>query len=272
MEEIEVKNLKNKEREFGELLKVIATLRVGCPWDKVQTTDSLRTMTIEEVYELCDAIILNDTNGIKEELGDVLMHLVFYAHIAEEKGEFDVADVIKHVCDKLKYRHPHIYGDVKVNGTEDVLKNWEQLKLQERGREKKVLQGVPASLPALIKATRIQQKAHGAGFDWKNKEDVWAKVKEELNEFEVEVAKSDKKAMEEEMGDIFFSMVNAARLYGINPEDALEKCNQKFLRRFSYIEEAAKMKGKLINELSLQEMDELWNEKKRMEKVTYQDL
>jgi len=265
MEEIKVKNLKNKEEQFGELLKVIATLRVGCPWDKVQTTDSMRTMTIEEVYELCDAIILKDTNGIKEELGDVLMHLVFYAHMAEEKGNFDIADVIKHVCNKLKYRHPHIYGDVKVRGTEDVLKNWEQLKLQEQGRKKKVLQGVPASLPALIKATRIQQKAHGVGFDWKNKEDVWAKVKEEISEFEAEVNKNNQLEMEEEMGDLFFTMVNSARLYGINPEDALEKCNQKFISRFSYIENAAKRNGRLINELSLEEMDELWNEKKELE-------
>jgi len=266
MEEIKVKNLKNKEEQFGELLKVIATLRVGCPWDKVQTIESMRTMTIEEVYELCDAIILKDTNGIKEELGDVLMHLVFYAHMAEERGNFDIADVIKHVCEKLKYRHPHIYGDVKVRGTEDVLKNWEQLKLQEQGRQKKVLKGVPASLPALIKATRIQQKAHGAGFDWKKKEDVWAKVKEEIAEFEVEAKKNDQMGMEEEMGDLFFTMVNSARLYGINPEDALEKCNQKFISRFSYIEKAAKGNGKLINELSLEEMDELWNEKKKIEK------
>lgn len=258
-----MKNLEKKKEAFAELLDIIETLRVKCPWDRKQTMESLRGLSIEEVYELGDAILAGEMAEVKKELGDLLMHIVFYAQIGEEQQAFDIADVLKSICEKLKYRHPHIYGEVKVKNAEEVLQNWEQLKLKEKGRKHKVLEGVPVSLPALVKAYRIQDKARGAGFDWKEKEEVWEKVKEELGEFEAEVRRADPEKMEAEFGDFLFSVVNAARLYGINPENALEKTNRKFIRRFGYIEEQAKAAGKTVQEMSLEEMDKWWEEAKR---------
>lgn len=255
-------DIETKKAAFGELLEVISTLRKECPWDRKQTMESLRPLSIEEIYELGDAVLENDMQEVKKELGDLLMHIVFYAHIGSEQGDFDIADVLAGICEKLKYRHPHIYGDVKVKDAEEVLQNWEQLKLKEKGRKHRVLEGVPVSLPALVKAYRIQDKARGIGFDWKQKEDVWEKVKEELGEFEEEVEKGDKGKMEEEFGDFMFSVINAARLYGINPENALEKTNQKFIRRFSYIEEKAAELRRKLSDLTLEEMDVLWREAK----------
>lgn len=260
-----MENLEKKKEAFAELLEIISTLRVKCPWDKKQTMESLRALSIEEVYELGDAILAGDMPEVKKELGDLLMHLVFYAQIGQEQELFDIADVLNGICEKLKYRHPHIYGDIKADSAEEVLQNWEQLKLKEKGRKHQVLEGVPAALPALVKAYRIQDKARGAGFDWKQKEEVWDKVKEELAEFEAEVRKADEEKMEAEFGDFLFSVVNAARLYGINPENALEKTNRKFIRRFGFVEEQAKKQGKKLKEMSLEEMDELWEEGKKGE-------
>ncbi len=206
MEKLEI-----KKEAFAELLEIIETLRSGCPWDRKQTMETLRALTIEEVYELGDAILENDLAEVKKELGDLLMHIVFYAQIGQEQQVFDISDVLHGICEKLKYRHPHIYGGVKVQNAEEVVQNWEQLKLKEKGRKHKVLEGVPQALPALVKAYRIQDKARGAGFDWKQKEEVWEKVKEELEEFEAEVQKADPGKMEEEFGDFLFSVVNAAR-------------------------------------------------------------
>lgn len=261
-----MENLEKKKEAFAELLEIIATLRTGCPWDRKQTMESLRALSIEEVYELGDAILAGDMAEVKKELGDLLMHIVFYAQIGGEQEAFDITDVLNSICGKLKYRHPHIYGEVKVKNAEEVLQNWEQLKLKEEGRKHKVLEGVPVSLPALVKAYRIQDKARGAGFDWKQKEDVWDKVKEELSEFEEEVKRVDQQKMEEEFGDFLFSVINAARLYGINPENALEKTNRKFIYRFGYIEDRAKEEGKNLQEMSLEEMDRWWEEAKRAEK------
>lgn len=258
-----MKNLERKKEAFAELLEIIETLRTGCPWDRKQTLESLRSLSIEEVYELGDAILVGDMMEVKKELGDLLMHIVFYAQIGEEKQAFDIEDVLNGICEKLKYRHPHIYGDVKVKNAEEVSQNWEQLKLKEKGRKHRVLEGVPVSLPALVKAYRIQDKARGVGFDWKEKEEVWNKVKEELGEFEEEVCRADSEKMEEEFGDVLFSLVNAARLYDINPEDALERTNRKFIRRFGYAEEQAKIQGRAIQELTLEEMDRLWEEAKK---------
>ena len=260
-----VENVEKKKEAFAELLEVIDTLRVKCPWDRKQTMESLRFLSIEEVYELGDAILAGDMEEVKKELGDLLMHLVFYAKIGEEQQQFDITDVLEGICAKLKYRHPHIYGDVKVDGEEDVLKNWEQLKLKEKGRHHRVLEGVPASLPALVKAYRIQDKARGAGFDWERREEVWGKVREELEEFEAEVHKADADSMEEEFGDFLFSVINAARLYGVNPENALEKTNRKFIRRFGYIEEKAQELGKDLKDMSLEEMEAYWQEAKQDE-------
>lgn len=260
-----MKNLEKKKEAFGELLCVIEKLREGCPWDRKQTMESLRPLSIEEIYELGDAVLENDLPEVKKELGDLLMHMVFYAQIGEEKGEFDIADVLEAICEKLKYRHPHIYGDVKVKDAQEVLQNWEQLKLKEKGRKHEVLEGVPVSLPALVKAYRIQDKVRGVGFDWKQKEDVWEKVKEELGEFEEEVKRENQENMEQEFGDFLFSVINAARLYGINPENALEKTNQKFIRRFSYVEEQARLQERKLQEMTLEEMDALWCEAKAIE-------
>lgn len=259
------KDFTRQKEAFAELLDIMETLREKCPWDHKQTMESLRTLSVEEVYELGDAVLKNDMQEVKKELGDLIMHIVFYALIGEERCEFDITDVLKEICAKLRYRHPHIYGEVKVEDENDVLRNWEQLKLKEKGRHNKVLEGVPDALPALVKAYRIQDKVRGVGFDWEQKEEVWQKVKEELEELEVEVARNDQEHMEEEFGDFMFAMINAARLYGINPEDALEKSNRKFIRRFSYVEEKANESGRKLSEMTLEEMDEYWNEAKKRE-------
>ena len=258
-------------KAFGRLLDVLDQLREKCPWDRKQTNESLRPNTIEEVYELCDALMRDDRKNICKELGDVLMHVMFYAKIGSETGDFDMADVCNQEADKLIFRHPHVYPpkqdaeftDAKTS--EQVLQNWEQIKLKEKDGNKTVLSGVPASLPSLIKAYRIQDKARNVGFDWQKKEDVWAKVHEELAELEAELAKGDKEASTNELGDFLFSVINAARLYKLNPENALERTNQKFISRFGYIEEHSIRAGKPLTEMSLEEMDELWNEAKRKE-------
>ncbi len=257
-----MENLEKKKEAFASLLEIIATLRMGCPWDKKQTMDSLRSLSIEEVYELGDAILAGDMTEVKKELGDLLMHIVFYAQIAEEQHLFDISDVLDGICEKLKYRHPHIYGNIKVADEKEVLQNWEQLKLKEKGRKHQVLEGVPVSLPALVKAYRIQDKARGVGFDWKQKEEVWDKVSEELGEFQVELKQADKEKMEEEFGDFLFSIINAARLYDINPENALEKTNRKFIHRFNYVEQRVKDQGKELKDVSLEEMENYWQEAK----------
>ncbi len=251
-----------KMEAFGRLLDVMDELRAKCPWDIKQTNESLRTNTIEETYELCEAIIKNDNQEIKKELGDVLLHIVFYSKIGEEKSEFDVADVCHSLCDKLIYRHPHVFGDEAAKTAGEVEQSWEQLKLKEKGGNKTVLEGVPASLPSIAKAHRIQDKARNAGFDWEQKEDVWTKVKEEINELETEIGSMDAHKMEAEFGDLFFSLINAARLYKVNPDNALERTNQKFIHRFNYIEEKAKKQGKNLKDMTLEEMDIFWNEAK----------
>jgi XTP/dITP diphosphohydrolase len=249
---------------FGKLLEIMDELRLKCPWDKEQTLESLRTLTIEETYELADAIIDNDLQEIKKELGDLLLHVVFYAKIGSEKGAFDISDVIHNLNEKLIYRHPHIFGDVKVQNATEVEENWEQLKLKEKGRNKKVLEGVPASLPAMIKAHRIQDKVRGVGFDWDVREQVWDKVAEEMDELKVELLKNpDSLEAEQEFGDLFFSMINAARLYGINPENALERTNQKFMKRFSYLEEQTLKKGIDLKNMPLEAMEKIWQEAKK---------
>ncbi|MGI8892330.1 MAG: nucleoside triphosphate pyrophosphohydrolase [Bacteroidia bacterium] len=249
---------------FERLLNIMDELRAQCPWDKKQTMETLRHLTIEEVYELADAILVGDSNEIKKELGDILLHIVFYAKIGSEQKTFDIADVINAQCDKLIHRHPHIYGDVKVQDEEEVKRNWEQLKLKEKGTES-VLQGVPASLPALIKAMRIQEKAKATGFDWENKEQVWEKVEEEMQEFKKETMEgaSNKEKIVNEFGDLFFSLVNFARFIDVNPEEALERTNLKFIKRFKYLEKSAKAAGRKLNEMTLEEMDVYWNEAKK---------
>ncbi len=253
-----------KMEAFGRLLDIMDELRVKCPWDVKQTNESLRTNTIEETYELCEAIIKDDNQEIKKELGDVLLHIVFYSKIGEEKGEFDVADVCNSLCDKLIYRHPHVFGDDAAKTAGEVEQSWEQLKLKEKGGNKTVLEGVPASLPSIAKAHRIQDKARNAGFDWDEKEDVWSKVKEEINELETEISSMDTDKMEAEFGDLFFSLINAARLYKVNPDNALERTNQKFIHRFNHIEQETKKQGRNLKEMTLKEMDILWNEAKNI--------
>ncbi len=250
---------------FKELLNILDELRVKCPWDKKQTNESLRTLTIEETYELADAIIKNDANLIKKELGDLLLHIVFYAKIGEEKEQFDITDVINSLTEKLIYRHPHIFSDTKVNNAKEVEENWERLKLKEKGGNKSVLEGVPESLPALVKANRIQDKARGVGFDWENREQVWEKVLEEMEEVKVEIAKGDQDKIEAEFGDLLFSIINTARLYGVNPENALERTNRKFISRFNYLEEKTIKQGIDLKDMSLQEMDVIWEEAKKFE-------
>lgn len=252
---------------FDRLLTIMDELREKCPWDKKQTIQSLRYLTIEETYELSDAIIEDDYNEIKKEIGDIMLHLVFYARIASEEKKFDVTDVLNSLCDKLIKRHPHIYGDTKADTEEEVKKNWEVLKIKEGN--KSVLEGVPTSLPALVKAMRIQEKAKGAGFDWKKKEQVWEKVEEELqefkNEFNLETQEMiDKEKAEKEFGDILFSLVNYARFIDVNPEDALEKTNKKFIKRFKYLEEESKKDGKNLRDMTLGEMDEYWEKAKKL--------
>lgn len=247
---------------FGRIIDTLDILRVKCPWDAKQTNESLRPNTIEEVYELCDALIKEDNANIREELGDVLLHILFYSKIGEEKESFDIVDVCDGLNAKLISRHPHVFGEVSVKDSHEVEQNWEQLKIKERKGKKSVLSGVPVALPALIKAERVQEKAANVGFDWEKPADVWDKVKEEIAEFEAEVKRGDAADMEAEMGDLFFALVNAARLYHINPENALEKTNKKFIARFNYIEQKAKESGRNISDLTLAEMDILWNEAK----------
>ncbi len=251
-----------KMEAFGQLLDVLDELRVKCPWDREQTNESLRTNTIEETFELCEALMNEDNTNIKKELGDLLLHIVFYAKIGEEKNAFDIKDVCDSLCQKLIYRHPHVFGDVEAKTAGKVEQNWEELKLKEKGGNKTVLEGVAKHLPSLVKAHRIQDKARNVGFDWEKKEDVWDKVNEELNELKAEINNMDSDKMEAEFGDFFFSIINAARLYKINPDNALERTNQKFIRRFNYIEEHTIKQGKSLKEMSLQEMDKLWNEAK----------
>jgi XTP/dITP diphosphohydrolase len=280
-----------KMQAFGRFLDVLDALRANCPWDKKQTNESLRPNTIEETYELCDALIKNDVPDICKELGDVLLHICFYAKIAEEKAQFDMADVCNALTRKMITRHPHVYhpsqvdaenpkplpyvpadaesspsGETKVTTVSQVLENWEQIKLKEKDGNKSVLSGVPEALPSLIKAYRIQDKARNVGFDWEKKEDVWNKVREELDELEVELRKEDKENSTKELGDFLFSVINAARLYKLNPDNALEMTNRKFIDRFNYIEAHSIKVGKPLNTMSLSEMDELWNEAKENEK------
>lgn len=254
---------KKKLEAFERIGDIMDRLRVECPWDRKQTNESLRILTQEEVFELCDAIIKKDDAGICEELGDVLLHILFYSKIAEEKNAFTIADVCNHLSDKMIHRHPHVFGSAEANSSAEVIRNWQILKLQE-GKGKTVLGGVPDSLPSLIKAFRIQDKARSAGFDWKQKEDVWEKVKEEVNEVEEELSKEEnQQRVEDEFGDLLFSIINAARLYKINPDNALERTNQKFIKRFNYMEAKAKEQGKTVNELSFDEMNTLWDEAKK---------
>ncbi len=268
-----------KLEAFGRLLDVLDRLRKECPWDRKQTNESLRPNTIEETFELCDALMKDDTKNICKELGDVIMHVIFYARIGEEQGEFDIADVCNKESDKLIFRHPHVYGEAeslkhsplqhaekgKELSSGQVLENWEQIKLREKDGNKSVLSGVPDALPSLIKAYRIQDKARNVGFDWEDKQDVWTKVREELDELEAELKREDKEKSTRELGDFLFSVINAARLYHLNPDNALEHTNQKFIRRFNYIEEHSIKAGKPLTEMTLGEMDKLWNEAKQKE-------
>ena len=249
----------------SRLLDVMERLRKDCPWDREQTTESLRTNTIEEVYELSDAILSGQPDEVKKELGDVLLHIVFYSTIGEEQGRFDLCDVANALCDKLIYRHPHIYGEAVAESAGAVVKRWEELKQHEKDGDKTVLSGVPASLPTLIKAYRIQDKARGVGFDWEQPEDVWMKVDEELGELREAIASKSADDAEGELGDFLFSVINVARKYDLNPDNALERTNAKFIRRFGYIEAKAKETGRSLRDMTLAEMDELWNEAKRLE-------
>ena len=254
------KNRTEQLKAFERLLDIMDDLREKCPWDKKQTFQSLRNLTVEEVYALGGAIIANDKNEIKKELGDVLLHIVFYEKMGSETNDFDIADVCNSISDKLIARHPHIYGDATADNEEEVKKNWEKLKLKEGN--KSVLAGVPKGLAAMVKATRIQDKVKGVGFDWDNPEQVWDKVEEELNEFKVEVAQKNQEKMEEELGDVFFSLINYARFMNIHPEDALEKTNRKFIKRFQQMENAIKSHNKNITDLNLQQLDEYWEKAK----------
>ena len=259
-------NIQEKLDEFRRLLEIMTELRTKCPWDKEQTFESLRTLTIEETYELADAILKDNKKEISKELGDLLLHIVFYAEMGNESRDFDIYDVTKNLCEKLIYRHPHIFGDVEANSPEKVMQNWEDLKLKEKGGNKTVLSGVPVSLPALIKAHRIQDKARSVGFDWEEREQVWDKVNEEINELKTEIASMDQNKMEAEFSDLMFSLINAARLYNINPENALERTNRKFIQRFNYLESKTITIGKDLKKMSLAEMDEIWEEAKTFEK------
>jgi XTP/dITP diphosphohydrolase len=257
--------MKEKLAAFERLLVIMDELREKCPWDKVQTFESLRHLTIEETYELSEAILDKKIDDIKKELGDLMLHIVFYSKIGSETGDFDIADVLNYISDKLIFRHPHIYGDVEANDPETVKDNWEKIKLNEKGRES-VLSGVPMALPPLIKAYRIQEKVSGVGFDWEEPHQVWDKVTEELAELKKEVeTSSDKEKMENELGDLIFAIINYARFINVNPEDALEKTNRKFIKRFQYLESKAKELGKSLKDMTLAEMDVFWEEAKRME-------
>ncbi len=255
---------KNREA-ITRLLTMMSELREKCPWDREQTFESLRANTIEEVYELTEAIDTKDMSGIKEELGDLLLHVVFYSRLGEEQGAFDFAAMVKDLCDKLEYRHPHIYGDVEANTTDDVRKNWEALKLRKKMRKSGILGGVPRSLPAMVKSVRIGSKAASAGFDWEKKEDVWAKVREEIEEVAAEMESGNHERLESEFGDLFFALINAARLYDVDPEAALESTNRKFISRFSQMEQSAEAMGQSIADLTLEQMEELWCKAKNNE-------
>ena len=257
-----------KIEALGRIIDTLDVLRVQCPWDRKQTNESLRPNTIEEVFELCDALINDDAANIKKELGDVLLHVLFYAKIGEEQSRFDIADIADALNEKLIFRHPHVFGETKVNNSQEVEQNWEQIKLKEKGGNKTVLGGVPSALPAMIKANRIQEKAANVGFDWDEPHQVWDKVKEEICELGNEIDAFDKTKIDEEMGDLLFSLINVSRLYGIDPENALEKTNKKFISRFNYVESKALEQGKKLRDMTLGEMDELWNEAKMIERRT----
>ena len=272
-----VANIDKKREAFARALGVMQTLRSDCPWDAKQDNESIRQNTIEETYELAEALIKGDAKEIQKECGDVLEQILFYAMFGEEKGQFDIGDVCNAMCDKLVFRHPHVFNPdgslisevgarngVEVDNADEVSKLWEVVKQKEKDGNKTILSGIPSSLPSLVKAYRIQDKARNAGFDWERREDVWEKVKEEINEFQAEVNNMDKEKMEAEFGDLLFSLINAARLYKIKPDNALEHTNQKFIRRFTYVETKAREQGKMLNDMTLAEMDELWNEAKEI--------
>jgi len=260
-----MRRMENAINEFRRLLEIMNELREKCPWDKAQTLESLRKLTIEETYELGDAILKKDLQEIKKELGDLMLHIVFYAKIGAEQNAFNMGDVLQNINDKLIYRHPHVFGDVSVADAREVEENWEDLKLKEKGRNHKVLEGVPAAMPALVKANRIQEKASGVGFDWTYREQVWDKVKEEIGELSAEIDKVDQDKMEAEFGDLFFAMVNASRLYGVDPEAALERTNLKFIQRFNYLESQTMAIGRNLRTMTLAEMDVIWEEAKKNE-------
>jgi MazG family protein len=249
--------------EFNRLLDIIDELRIKCPWDRKQTNESLRKLTIEETYELAESIFSANDAGIKNELGDIMLHIVFYAKIGSEKGVFTMADVLEGINNKLIYRHPHVFGDVKVSGASEVEENWEQLKIKEDNGYKPVLSGVPASLPAIVKANRIQEKVRGVGFDWEKREQIWDKVMEEISELKEEIENHNTESIESELGDVLFSIINASRLYGIDPEAALEKTNRKFIKRFNYLEKETLSKGISLHDMSLDEMNVIWEEAKK---------
>ena len=252
-----------KLEEFKKLLDIMDELRVKCPWDMKQTNETLRKLTIEETYELAEAIFSGNNDGIRNELGDLMLHIVFYAKIAEEKGLFSIADVLSGITSKLIYRHPHVFGDVEVSGASEVEQNWEKLKMNEGDEYKPVLSGVPSSLPAMVKANRIQEKVRGVGFDWEKREQIWDKVLEEINELKEEIKDHNTEAIESELGDVIFSIINASRLYGIDPEAALEKTNRKFIKRFNYLERETLKKGISLHDMSLDEMNVIWEEAKK---------
>lgn len=250
-------------KEFNRLLDIINELREKCPWDKKQTNESLRKLTIEETYELSESIFSGSDEGIRNELGDLMLHIVFYARIGSEKGSFTMADVLEGINNKLVYRHPHVFGDVKVDNASEVEKNWEHLKIKEENGYKPVLSGVPASLPAIVKANRIQEKVRGVGFDWEKREQIWDKVQEEISELSNEITNHNTESIESELGDVIFSIINASRLYGIDPEAALEKTNRKFIRRFNFLESQTLKKGISLHNMSLDEMNVIWEEAKK---------
>ena len=250
-------------QEFSRLLDIMDELRSKCPWDMKQTNESLRKLTIEETYELSEAVFSGNDESIRNELGDIMLHIVFYSKIGSERGTFTIADVLDHICNKLVYRHPHVFGDVKVSGASEVEENWEQLKIKESTGYKPVLSGVPASLPAIVKANRIQEKVRGVGFDWEKPEQIWDKVLEEIKELKDEIETHNTESIESELGDVLFSIINASRLYGIDPEAALEKTNRKFIKRFNYLENETIRKGKSLHNMSLDEMNIIWEEAKK---------
>ena len=253
----------NRVEEFRKLLDIIDELRTKCPWDMKQTNESLRKLTIEETYELAEAVLSGNDNAIKNELGDLMLHIVFYSKIGSERGKFNIADVLKGINEKLVYRHPHVFGNISVSGASEVEENWEKLKIKEDKGYKPVLSGVPSSLPAIIKANRIQEKVRGVGFDWEEREQIWEKVQEELKELREEIETGNNDSIESELGDVFFSLINASRLYGIDPEAALEKTNRKFIRRFNYLEKETLSKGISLHDMSLDEMNVIWEEAKK---------